>query len=338
MTEQRPSGSSPATTGTTPTTLTRVYAECTCLYLPTISMRAPLPTLSAALLTLVAVLLLPTRHALASKSVVGMCTDAYETAQRLQNSGNMVAARAAYLRCGAETCPLRLQQECLSTAADIEKAVPTVVFDVVNSKGNQVIQVIVYDGDTQVARAIDGRAIMLDPGPHKFRFETEDGQTAESEVVLLEGQQRRMIRIQLSTGSSSQAPTREQPPTTADTSSPFGAWPWVVVGSGVAVAGVGTGLLINGLSDISDAEALCGGDRSCEGNTAAAYLGNQGNLQRNVGIGMIAGGAGVLAAGLIWELAFNRGQPTPATSTTARTTMSLLLTDACFGVSTSTGF
>jgi hypothetical protein len=106
-------------------------------------------------------------------------------------------------------------------------------------------------------------------------------------------------------GSSEVPPPPEQPETGAGP----GAWPWVLAGTGGAIAVTGAILLGVGASKISSAEALCP-DRNCgaapagtppEDLRAAQEKGNSGLTFERVGGTMVGVGLAAAGGGLLWH-------------------------------------
>jgi tetratricopeptide (TPR) repeat protein len=114
------------------------------------------------------------------------------------------------------------------------------------------------------------------------------------------------------TGEATAEPTATADPAPpAPLERPFGVAPWVVAGAGVAMAVPGVILFIVGQGKISDAEAVCPDPSNCTGpgSEAAIELGNDGNDLSLIGSILGWGGLGVVAVGLVWQLAFNAPQP-----------------------------
>lgn len=103
-------------------------------------------------------------------------------------------------------------------------------------------------------------------------------------------------------------PTAPKPPPRLER--PFGAAPWVAVGTGGAVAIAGAVLLPLGVGAISSAEATCPPpSRACPKDRMDAA--NEGNTGRTlVLVGDIALGLGgaALVGGLVWQFVFNQPQ------------------------------
>ena len=116
----------------------------------------------------------------------------------------------------------------------------------------------------------------------------------EMDVVVLAGQQHRAVQGRYGGDTSKHDGGGERP---------FGVVPWIVAGSGVVIAGVGIGLLVNGLGDISDAEDKCP-NRVCA-DQASVDLGQGGIAKSTAGKVLIPIGAVALAGGLVWQFVFN---------------------------------
>src|SRR5579864_3957502 len=65
----------------------------------------------------------------------GACRHAYESAQLLRRSEELVAARAELQICGAEACPAITRTDCVRWLAEVEAGIPSVVFEAKTSMG-----------------------------------------------------------------------------------------------------------------------------------------------------------------------------------------------------------
>jgi hypothetical protein len=124
------------------------------------------------------------------------CFDSYEQAQRLRKDGKLVDARAQAAICAADGCPAMLKKDCKQWVAEIAKSIPTVTFRPTDEHGQDVVVAAVYVDDRKVADSIDGRPVPLDPGPHRFRFESGDRKT-EVTVDVAAGESNRAITATL---------------------------------------------------------------------------------------------------------------------------------------------
>jgi len=74
---------------------------------------------------------------------------------------------------------------------------------------------------TTSSGSLDGSAFPIAPGPHRFRFETPDGETVEKELVVVEGQKRQMIVLR--TAPDPAPPVAPEPPVDDTCAPPHGA-------------------------------------------------------------------------------------------------------------------
>lgn len=116
------------------------------------------------------------------------CIAANESAQDLQTAGKLRDARSKLLVCVAESCPGPLRQDCTQRLADVDKAAPTVVFVAKDSAGSDLSAVrVTMDGHVLVD-SLNGTAIPVDPGEHRFFFEAAGLPLLDKTLVLKAGE------------------------------------------------------------------------------------------------------------------------------------------------------
>lgn len=191
------------------------------------------------------------------------CVAANSDAQDLRREGKLLAAREKLAICVSTSCPEPVRQDCAERFDEIGKAMPSVVFDVMNASGRYTAGVtITMDGQQLAAGAGTRTAIELDPGVHTFTFEAPGQQKVEKKLIFAEGAKRRRFAFlddvstttsETMAPSSAKAPVRttitpaapkdevaraSEPPTLA----------WVVFGVGGAglVLGITAGLVAGG--------------------------------------------------------------------------------------------
>jgi len=173
------------------------------------------------------------------------CVNANESGQDLRQSGKLREARAALAVCMSPRCPRPVREDCAQRLAEIEAALPTLVFIAKGADGNDLRDVRV-NVDGQDLTASDGTAVAIDPGDHAFTFAKEGLPTATRDVVVHEGDKNRRIQVTLAAPAapSSEAKTPAQPepaPSTNgnDNRGLFGLAPSTQrnVGLGVGIAG-----------------------------------------------------------------------------------------------------
>jgi hypothetical protein len=135
--------------------------------------------------------------AAAAEPTKNECIDANETAQSLRKSGKVVEAEQKLRVCVAASCPGPVRDDCAQRLTEVRSATPTIVF-VVKDEADQDLGAVrvTMDGAPLVAE-LDGTAIALDPGEHRFVFEA-DGRVREERTLLMhEGEKDRHERIVL---------------------------------------------------------------------------------------------------------------------------------------------
>ncbi len=166
------------------------------------------------------------------------------------------------------------QQIARDRADKLEKVVPRLTFRVsaeVAAAGQQII----FDG-RKLEQKEWGQPIMVDPGPHKVRSMSEDGNAWESEITAVPGGTTAMDIPLLRPSRSSPTPTPTAAPVPTPTAPPAPAPEparsgntqrtigLVVAGVGVVGLGVGTIFGLSAKSKQSDADTHCNAADKCD--------------------------------------------------------------------------
>jgi hypothetical protein len=225
------------------------------------------------------------------------CATPYVKAQELRLDKKLRAAREELVACAQKSCPAFIQSECSSWLADVEAALPTVVFDVRDASGHPVEGArLLVDGELRQAR-IDGTSVAVDPGVRKFRVEGA-GAPAETHVAVREGEKDRVISITLAravapaaAGDAVTAPPGAEASDAVGTAGvPWSAW--ALGGLGTVALGSFAFFAISGYSAQLDMEHGCAPYCSESRMTSlrARYL------AADVSLGVAA----LAAAGAVW--------------------------------------
>ncbi len=150
---------------------------------------------------------LPGTQAEAPDATKLRCARAYEMSQRLRQDGKLQGAREQALVCAQTACPSVLSGDCATWLVELEEAIPSVVVDVRDARGEAVTEAQVSVDGRAIARAL-GRALAVDPGTRQFRVVLPGRQTLERSLVVTEGKQRQYLRFELSAEPASAVPTR----------------------------------------------------------------------------------------------------------------------------------
>ncbi|MGO9710319.1 MAG: hypothetical protein ACLQBL_15740 [Polyangiaceae bacterium] len=167
------------------------------------------------------------------------CVQANEAAQSLRQSGKLHDARAQLLVCVATSCPAPVRSDCAERLKEVDKTMPTIIFDVKDKDGIALTAVAVAsDGAPLVAR-LDGTALPVDPGEHVFRFSSEGLPPLERKLVIREGEKDRHEPIALSAASLAEPPAAPVPSSTTHSSSQGSSTSSTQRTIGLATGGVG---------------------------------------------------------------------------------------------------
>jgi hypothetical protein len=142
------------------------------------------------------------------------CLEAYDGNQRLRRAGELRAARAQLLVCSQAACPDPIRKECIRWLAEVDAAMPSVVFAAQDAAGHDLGAVRVEVDGVVMLERLDGRAVALDPGERTICWTSANGSTVERRVVIREAQKRRLIEVRFAPKPAAVA----APPTSSTTS------------------------------------------------------------------------------------------------------------------------
>lgn len=246
------------------------------------------------------------RTASAAEPTKRECVAANEDAQDLRHAGKLREARRQFAACTAAGCPSVIREDCAQRLREVEAALPSVVFVAKDKAGHDLTAVhIAMDGDPLVER-IDGTAVVIDPGEHKFVFVAEGFRDVTSTLLVHEGESDRPVRVVLESTKPAvveQAPPAPPPapatPTSGNVLRPLGIT-LAVVGVGGLGVGAVFGLTSKSTYDRSQNECPTGDLAKCPASSAQAQddLSSARSQALASTIAFAAGGA-FLAAGAI---------------------------------------
>jgi hypothetical protein len=234
------------------------------------------------------------------------CIDANKSAQTLRRSGKLHAARTALHVCANEHCPGPVSDDCTSRLDEVERAMPSLVFEVRDGAGHDLTKVKVsMDGET-FAEALDGTPLAADPGAHTFVFEIEAQPPVTEKLVLREGEKGRHVRVVIGEPAPTPAagPFLSAPGPARSEAAPPGRNGMRVAGIAVGAAGIvslGLGGVFGGLASASwsSSQNACATPTSCPNHAQAVSDYNTASSEALVStIGFIAGGV-LVAGGLV---------------------------------------
>jgi hypothetical protein len=239
-------------------------------------LRNELPRLIAGLLLAGTTLSAPPLAAQAAEECIG----AHAEGQVLRSKGSLLLARERFRTCAAESCPGLIRGECSTLASDVDAALPTVVLVAVSGREQDVGAASVRIDEKADWLTLDGRAVPLDPGQHRFTFQLQDKRTQVVSVLLREAEKYRRVVARFDA-------------LPAEPSAGRGVHPLVYVfgGLGVVAGGSFAYFAVNGRAredDLSRCAPLC----------SEAYRDEFDAMRRNYLAADISLGAAVVSLGL----------------------------------------
>jgi hypothetical protein len=255
------------------------------------------------------------------------CIQANTTAQDARRDGKFSAAREQLRKCADPACPAMVRDDCTRRLDELEKAQPTIAFEVKDAAGADVTAISVTVDGKPLADTLEGKPLPVDSGKHVFAFRAAGRAPFERTFVLTEGEKGRRERIVLEAQSSPAVPTAPAPPPSAAPSpsseptasssaaasgeSPTAAAPGQGMSTqqflGLGVGGVGiVGLGLGGVFAVLSESAWNQAKTDCGGNTSQCTNVQSGQSDRSSAlteatvstVGFIAGGA-LLATGTV---------------------------------------
>lgn len=197
-----------------------------------------------------AVVLLLAGHTHAAEKDADVCADLSEKGQLLKIKGKLREARETFLECVKDKCPPLVRKDCGQFLVDLEISMPTIVVAAREPSGGDLTDVrVIVDGELLTAR-LEGKALPMDPGVHKFRFEAKGRVAVDQTIVVHEGERNRVIGVTLvSDEVTTPKPRVEQ-------GAPVAAW----VAAGASFLGFGTfaAFGLSARSEFNDLEKRCG--------------------------------------------------------------------------------
>ncbi len=123
------------------------------------------------------------------------CIAANERSITLRNEHHLRAARDELVVCAAEACPALVRAECLRHIDEVVAAIPSIVFDVRDASGKDLVAVAVSMDGARLTDRLDGTAIALDPGERTFKFETAGLDPVVQTIVVREAVQGQHVSV-----------------------------------------------------------------------------------------------------------------------------------------------
>lgn len=189
------------------------------------------------------------------------CLGNHTEGQQLRRDGKLIESRDSFRQCSANACPSEIIRDCLGWMEEVDKQIPSVGF-AVTADGVSRADVQVFIDDVQVLDKLSGRAITVNPGPHRVRVVLPPFAPFEEQVVFTEGDKFRIVDVKFTSPRTTPDPVTTTPgaPTPTPAAEPVRPVPiatYVFGGIGIAAALSGGAWGISNAALRSDMENQC---------------------------------------------------------------------------------
>jgi hypothetical protein len=182
--------------------------------------------------------------------------------QKLRLAHRLLESRNELLVCAQSVCPAVISTDCVRWLAEVETALPSVVLKAIGPLDQDLINVSVWIDGVKVLDKLDGLARPLNPGAHRFRFEAEGMQPVEEQVLIHEGETRRLFAVKFKSAvAATMPPGMVLESGTVGRAAPI--LPIVLAGVGAVALGSFAYFGISGREDASDLASSCGATKTC---------------------------------------------------------------------------
>lgn len=132
------------------------------------------------------------------------CIAAFDAGQRARREGHLKQAHESLLVCSQKECPGVLRADCSDVLRQVDDAQPSIVLGAADASGRDLTDVTVELDGKPLVMALDGRAIVVDPGKLSLVFKRGTWDPVTIDVVIKEAEKNRSIRATL--GPAAPAP------------------------------------------------------------------------------------------------------------------------------------
>ena len=126
------------------------------------------------------------------------CVVAHRESQTLRRQYHLLESRDRLLECSNTACPGMVRKECQRWLDEVAVQISSVVVHVETGGSSPPDNIKVYIDGTLRFESIPNRAIELDPGTYRFRFEVPDRQPVELQVTVVEAEKFKNVTVKYS--------------------------------------------------------------------------------------------------------------------------------------------
>jgi hypothetical protein len=215
--------------------------------------------------------------------------EAVEQTESLRNEGQYRKARARLLECVNAQCGGDVRRRCAATLQKLDAVTPSIVVRAEDAAHDDVMDVTVSLGDEVLVSSLDGIAIPVDPGEHRFVFTRPGHAPVTQTLTIKQGEKFRAIDVVIGAAPERVvAPVAEKTETESSGSSDRLVATGTLIGVGVVALATGTVLGLRARS----------GEHALEDNCAPGCSdGRVDSVKTRYLLANVSFGVGVLAVG-----------------------------------------
>jgi hypothetical protein len=195
------------------------------------------------------------------------CVKANADGQAATLDGKFSLARDLLRKCTVDTCPRLVRSDCVERINALDRVQPTIVFDVKDGSGADIVNVAVTVDGAPLLDRLSGVAVPIDPGEHEVVLTAPSEAPVKRKIVIKEGEKDRRERVVIGSPPPPVAVAAPPPPAGLGTAKVLG-----LVSGGVGVGAIIVGSIFGAqtFSAVSDQAKVCGGPGAACSNHSQA--------------------------------------------------------------------
>jgi hypothetical protein len=131
-------------------------------------------------------------------------------------SGTLKKAREQLALCARDECLPAVRKDCVAWLDQVNANIPSIVAQATGPDGKETVDVRLFVDGELVADKLDVRALELEPGKRKLRFEMAGQSPVEQEVILRQGEHNRVVEASFAPKAQPTGALTPPPPVTEE--------------------------------------------------------------------------------------------------------------------------
>ncbi len=187
---------------------------------------------------------------------VAACLSSHTEGQELRQNSKLLESRDAFRLCSAAECPNQIIRDCGEWLEQVQRQIPSFSLRITADGASRADAKVYLDGAP--IEKLSGKSLDVNPGVHRLRVTLPPFEPYESELVISDGEQFRVVEVAFKTPAPFLvAPTPEPPPPQPIMHRPIPVATYVFAGLTAAAAVSGAGWGLSSWSLRRELEASC---------------------------------------------------------------------------------